>query len=95
MLLSILNGFKVLIPIFLYGKVDLENRNGILFLFEKLIYVLILMVNAPVAQLDRALDSGSKGRRFESSRAYKFIYRNSFLIRILIEKLHNKYYIMD
>ena len=26
--------------------------------------------NAPVAQLDRALDSDSKGRWFESSRAY-------------------------
>tara|TARA_Y100001970_G_scaffold292381_1_gene433469 strand:+ start:1241 stop:2002 length:762 start_codon:yes stop_codon:yes gene_type:complete len=27
----------------------------------------------PVAQLDRALDSGSKGRRFKSSRAYKVV----------------------
>ena len=27
------------IPIFLYGNEDLENNKGILFLFEKLIYV--------------------------------------------------------
>ena len=29
------------------------------------------MVNAPVAQLDRALASGARGQRFESSRAYQ------------------------
>ena len=28
-------------------------------------------MHAPVAQLDRALDSDSKGRWFESSRAYQ------------------------
>ena len=30
------------------------------------------MGHAPVAQLDRALASGAKGRRFESFRAYHF-----------------------
>ena len=34
--------------------------------------VLIYILFAPVAQLDRALDSGSKGRGFESSRAHEF-----------------------
>ena len=42
---------------------------------------------APVAQLDRALDSDSKGRWFESSRAYqrkpcsRNDYRVTFLLR--------------
>ena len=30
-----------------------------------------LGLSAPVAQLDRALVSGTRGRRFESSRAYR------------------------
>ena len=31
-------------------------------------------MHAPVAQMDRALDSDSKGRWFESSRAYQNIF---------------------
>ena len=30
--------------------------------------------NAPVAQLDRALASGARGQRFESSRAYQIFH---------------------
>ena len=30
-----------------------------------------IFLNAPVAQLDRALASGAKGRGFESRRAYR------------------------
>lgn len=33
----------------------------------------LLTICAPLAQLDRAFDCGSKGQRFESSRAYHFI----------------------
>lgn len=37
------------------------------------------IINAPVAQLDRASDSDSEGRWFDSSRAYQqkasFVYR--------------------
>ena len=33
-------------------------------------YAILYKLNAPVAQLDRALDSDSKGRRFEFCRAY-------------------------
>lgn len=42
---------------------------------EYLAYSLLyLCAHALVAQLDRVLDSGSKGRRFESSRAHKPVY---------------------
>lgn len=48
------------------------------------------MVLAPVAQLDRALVSGTKGRRFESYRVYQFTY---VLLIIKIVTVNNKKYI--
>ena len=50
---------------------------------------------APVAQLDRALDSDSKGRWFESSRAYhrEPVDFNGFAVFILSQdKLHTPFF---
>ncbi len=43
----------------------------LIFLLQNNMFVVLKILFAPVAQLDRASDYGSEGWGFESSRAYK------------------------